>query len=68
VNFTVSDVDGIGQVTKIGIRDSRSKTAPQLVDEPFEDCVMDHFETLEFDAPESGGETTIYYPFQFSPD
>jgi hypothetical protein len=68
VNFTVSDVDGLGQVTKIGIRDSRSKTAPQLVDEPFENCVMDHFETLQFDAPGSGGETIIHYPFQFRPD
>lgn len=68
VNFTVSDIEGLGQVTKIGIRDSRSKTAPQLVDEPFENCVMDHFETLQFDAPGSGGETIIYYPFQFRPD
>jgi hypothetical protein len=67
VNFTVSNVDGIGQVTKIGIRDTRSTTALQLVDEPFEDCVMDHFETLEFDAPGSGGDTIIHYPFQFSP-
>jgi hypothetical protein len=68
VAFTVSDVDGIGQVTEIGIKDTRSATALQLVDEPLENCIMDHFETLQFDPPGSGGDTIIQYPFQFSTD
>lgn len=65
VRFTVEDVDGLGEVTAVEIRDMKSSTHPELVDGPMEDCVLDLFETLQFDVPEAG-QTQVSYPFVFS--
>lgn len=65
VHFVVEDEDGLGQVVEVGIRDMKSEVVPELMDGPMEDCVLDVFETLQFDPPE-GGRTSISYPFSFS--
>ncbi len=66
VSFTVEEVDGIGQVTAVEILDHRSTTIEQLRDGPVEECVLDHFQVLEFDAPD-GGPVSVRYPLMFTP-
>lgn len=42
VGFTVDDVDGLGEVVEVEIRDSDNDLIEPMVDGPMEECVMDH--------------------------
>jgi hypothetical protein len=66
VGFTVDDVDGLGEVVEVEIRDSDNDLIEPMVDGPMEECVMDHIGSLQFDPP-ADGRTTVNYPFRFSP-
>ena len=66
VSFTVDDVDGLGEVVEVEIRDSDNDLTEPMVDGPMEECVMDHIGALPFDPP-ADGRTTINDPFRFSP-
>ena len=66
VFFTVEEVEGVGEVVELEIRDPRSERVEALVDGPMEECVMDHVGSLQFDAP-ADGRTSVDYPFMFAP-
>ena len=76
IHFVVEDVDGIGEVTEIEIRDIDSdkvwalgepgEEVPQLEDAPMEECVMDYVGTMTFQPP-AGEPLVVDYPFLFSP-
>lgn len=62
VELTISDVEGIGTVTEIGVPES---TAGHAV---FESCVTSVMREMEFDAPQDGGVLNVSWPFVFSTD
>lgn len=61
VKFVISDVDGVGEVTRTETLDATS-TDHTL----FEGCVLNVMSDLTFEPPEDGGVVIVSYPFQFS--
>ena len=59
VKFTIVNDEGVGRIKKLSVKEA------QFDDVPFEDCLLDVVETLEFDPPE-GGAVIIRYPFIFA--
>ncbi len=61
VKFVISDVDGVGEVTRTETLDTTT-TDHTL----FEGCVLNVMSTLAFESPEDGGVVIVSYPFQFT--
>ncbi len=60
LGFTVSDVDGVGQVSAIDLN------RDELAEEPMSQCVLGVMSVLQFDPP-AGGTLDVTYPINFSP-
>ncbi len=61
VKFVISDVDGVGEVTRTETMDT-TNTDHTL----FEGCVLNVMSGLTFEPPEDGGVVIVSYPFEFT--